>query len=77
MSGTKVGRPRERAAQLHRRADIAKRYAAAARQQLKRAVAKQNKRQAHAPTCRSVSRQASDTWTEEAPHALWAADDVS
>jgi len=77
MPGTKVRCSRERAAQLHRRADTAKRYAAAARQQLKRAVAKQHKRQAQVPTWPSASRHAGGTRTERAPHALWTPDDVS
>lgn len=76
MPGAKVGSSRERAAQLHRRADIAKRYADSARQQLKRAEAKQDKRRAHLPAWPPVSRQATAAWTEEAPHALWTGDDV-
>ena len=72
---------RKRSVKLHKQADIAKRYAATAKNQLQRATAKGKQARAHATerAAKARSRQlASETqprvlWTEEVPHSPFGA----
>lgn len=70
---------RKRSAELHKRVDIAKRYTAAADDQLQRATANGRQARAHATQRAAKARskqvasetQPSALWTEEVPHSLF------